>query len=501
MIAFAFTRTDQNSARYFAAMAVALLFYTLGYFLEITAELPSEAMLALCMENVGIPLLAPFFLLMTMAFFRPQLLRPWMMIATLFYGGLMFFVVLTNEIHWLYYSSIEMFYNGSFYVAHLGKGPLYVLQQMISTFFMIVAYVLLIKRLMHGSAKLRSQIILFIMGSLFGFITNLVNFTGIFPSDIDRTPFALNIGLIFFALIIYNYKLLDIVPAAFRAAAEQTDDAMVVLDCEWGFVHCNEKAYELLPVLKDFSGTEGVVGAQWWPKELSGQSNGSVVFSIENTVTGKETLQRANISSIYSKRGVIIGILILLRDITQTTNMMSKLEELAMTDSLTGAFNRHYFMTMLEQQVALAKRHQLLLGILIMDIDNFKKVNDTYGHLAGDCALRQIVQAVTQQLRNDDVIARYGGEEFVILSVGKTADDLKMFAERLLIAVESESIEYEEHTIRVTASFGAVMVLPGQTYNDAMEAADKALYIAKNSGRNRVVLGSIETCAGTVLQR
>ena len=476
------------------------MYYILGYFLEIRSTTVGEAMMALRVENIGIPVVAPFFLLTAMAFFRPHMLRPWMTMLSVGYGICMALVVAFNELHLLYYSSVTMEYNGYFYVTVLGKGPLYFVQQAVSMGCMAISYTFLLTRFVKGSAKLRGQMRLFLVGTVFGFIANIINILGVGPLGIDMTPFGMAIGTAFFAVVLFQHKLMDIVPAAFNMAVETMDDGLLVLDTEWRFIYCNQKAVQLFPDLSKYSGTEPILQIPEWPVELIPGGEAESVFSIEDKTTGKTVLQRASVEIIYNKRGNTLGVMINLRDVTEITEMLNQLEAQAITDPLTGVYNRRYFTTMVEQQMAMASRHNWSIGILLMDIDHFKNVNDMHGHLAGDHALCAIVHAVVRQLRAHDIMARYGGEEFVILSVEKDEKDLLAFGNRLRKVIENEKISFNGKEISITASFGAVMARSNHTYKGAMEAVDKALYQAKANGRNKVALGVIEESSEDQLQ-
>ena len=470
----------------------ALLFYVFGYLLDIMSTTTGEAMLALRIENIGIPLVAPLFLLMTLSFFKPRLLRKWMIVVSIVYGTLMFLTVFFNDAHMLYYSSVSMEYNGSFYAVQLGKGPLYFVQQAVSLSCMLLAYISLAACYKNGSVKLRKQLNLFILGSMFGFLANIANFTGLFPNGVDPTPLALTMGLICFVINLYHYKFMDIVTVAFDMAVETMDDALIVLDNDWGFTYCNQTARDIFPDLVAFSGTEKITRVQGWPADLTPQADSQVTFSLTNTA-GEARLQRAMIQEIYNKDKKAIGVSLVIRDITEISDMLNQLEELAITDPLTGVFNRRHFMTLVDRQIGFGLRHNLPMSILMLDLDHFKNVNDTFGHLTGDYVLCKLVQTITSQMRAHDIIARYGGEEFIILTAETDEPGLTSFGNRLCKSVENETFEFEGKKIHVTISLGAVIIMPGQSYVEAVDAVDNALYRAKREGRNRVVLGQINS--------
>lgn len=170
-----------------------------------------------------------------------------------------------------------------------------------------------------------------------------------------------------------------------------------------------------------------------------------------------------------------------------------RLKQLGMTDSLTGLANRRYFDERLREEIMRAARYSVPVACLFIDIDSFKRINDTYGHQTGDRALAAVAACVRQQVRLGDTVARYGGEEFAALLQGDRADALTV-AERVRLAVERLALQ-DDHGERIalTVSIGvaarAISGAPAEavTYGRAMmEEADRAMYQAKRNGRNRI---------------
>jgi diguanylate cyclase (GGDEF)-like protein len=166
------------------------------------------------------------------------------------------------------------------------------------------------------------------------------------------------------------------------------------------------------------------------------------------------------------------------------------------TDVLTGWNNRRYLIVRLGEELARAKRDGTTLVCLMLDIDHFKRVNDTWGHAAGDAVLRELARRIESQVRASDVAARYGGEEFVVLLPGMTIDAASRLAERIRTAVSDTPIELPcGASITITASIGIAEVSPGPESNELktmgeslLARADVALYAAKSAGRDRVVV-------------
>ncbi|MGO8992014.1 MAG: GGDEF domain-containing protein [Polyangiaceae bacterium] len=166
-----------------------------------------------------------------------------------------------------------------------------------------------------------------------------------------------------------------------------------------------------------------------------------------------------------------------------------QLYEASTKDGLTKVYNRKYFVERMAAEVAYAHRHKSQLSVILFDLDHFKKVNDTHGHLAGDVVLRVVAAQVQKTIRTEDVLARYGGEEFAILVRGIAHPNSARFGERVRKAVERLSIPWEQLQIKATISIGvsSLSELPETATGDVLlHLADERLYKAKSSGRNRV---------------
>lgn len=166
--------------------------------------------------------------------------------------------------------------------------------------------------------------------------------------------------------------------------------------------------------------------------------------------------------------------------------LLAEVRNLAVTDPMTGALNRRGFYARAEQELARSARYGRPLSLVMVDADHFKRVNDTYGHDAGDRVLVAIVAASRGGMRSTDAIARLGGEEFCLLLPETRAQDAAVVADRLRVAIAALSFGKGECEFRVTASFGIAECRPGDGIEDVLRRADEALYRAKEGGRNRV---------------
>ncbi|WP_325131631.1 diguanylate cyclase [Arenimonas sp.] len=173
----------------------------------------------------------------------------------------------------------------------------------------------------------------------------------------------------------------------------------------------------------------------------------------------------------------------------QLAEANQRLRESNRRDALTGLFNRRHFRDMFEQQLHQANEHRQPLGVLLIDLDHFKDVNDTHGHLAGDECLRWLGRCLHDNLVDHGaLLARFGGEEFVVALPDIAGDRLVQVAEQLRLKICGEPVRYAGNNIRISASIGAFLLRPGtgMGVDEALHQADDALYMAKNRGRNCV---------------
>ena len=174
------------------------------------------------------------------------------------------------------------------------------------------------------------------------------------------------------------------------------------------------------------------------------------------------------------------------------SNLIKRLEMLAAIDELTRVYNRRFGMKRLSEEFSRAQRFAASFSLCLLDIDYFKKINDSFGHQAGDEVLKSLASQLQKDLRSSDFIVRYGGEEFIIVLPGASMADASRIIDRIRKRVEAHSLEYGSYTIQYTFS-GGICSYPSQNIskpNDLIRFADEALYQAKNAGRNCIVMAN-----------
>ena len=288
----------------------------------------------------------------------------------------------------------------------------------------------------------------------------------------------------------------------FRSLFESSRDAVMILD-KGRVVDCNAATLEMFgcdnadiflgKYLSDFSpsfqpsGLDSKTGAQ---KQISkALSRGSLFFEwIHTRLNGEEFPAEVMLSEVEIEGKQMVQALV--RDITQRKIMEDELKRLASTDPLTGANNRRSFLEKGANELLRSLRYKHPLSLLMIDVDHFKTINDTYGHNAGDVVLKALVSKSAKILRGTDILGRLGGEEFAVIL--PETDDQKAIevAERLRKGLSELIVKSEEGPIQFTVSIGLAMVKDAtDNLVSIMSRSDAAMYKAKENGRNRVVCG------------
>lgn len=221
-----------------------------------------------------------------------------------------------------------------------------------------------------------------------------------------------------------------------------------------------------------------------------------VHFKNYQPITGQEDFmyQNTTLFPLRSTDSEIGHICLVIYDVTDVATQRhqlqaanGQLQTLSSTDRLTGLYNRGHWEEALKIEYARYCRYDTPMTLIMFDIDHFKRVNDTYGHQAGDKVIKRVAETVREHVRDVDIAGRYGGEEFAVLLPGTRQAGGMIFAERLRKAVEEQEVIHDGQRIRCTISLGvADLSQPTPDYKHLIEWADQALYVSKETGRNRV---------------
>jgi diguanylate cyclase (GGDEF)-like protein len=331
----------------------------------------------------------------------------------------------------------------------------------------------------------RQQATLFALGAFIPLGGRILeDFLGLdlFPK-IDNVILLLLISGILWAVAIFRYGGLDLAHIAHNLVIQNIKAGIIVLDMQGRVIEMNPYAQDLVGMQQ-----AEVIGKPLQETLVSwaGLNNPEGEMSIQ--LAGEANHFSIQTSPIKDNDGRLAGHAIVLFDITAQKQAERQLERLARTDSLTQIINRRYFFELATAELTRAWRHDRPVAVLMFDIDHFKQVNDTYGHQAGDEALKLVAAQCQWELRATDIFARYGGEEFICMLVESTPEGAQATAERIRKLIESARPEFEGKVIPITLSIGVAAAAPigSLTLEALITRADQALFEAKGAGRNCV---------------
>jgi len=377
---------------------------------------------------------------------------------------------------------------------------------------MLVGTILLIRSALRLQAAYRSQVFIIMAAALAPWFINLVYITKLSPlPGLEMTPLVILISGALFTWDIFGFHLLDLVPIARHVLIETMAEGIIVLDQQKRVVDVNPGAQRLSGEKTDLAiGSEVTEIFSAWPEmgKLFSQNNPET--KIETTIAdNRGGYIEVSISPIYDWRGWFRGQFVALRDVTERKNNQDEIQrmneslrqklaeietlqahliELAIRDSLTGLFNRRYLDETLLHELSRARREEYPIGLMMIDLDHFKEINDAHGHKAGDQVLKSLAIFLIDEVRQGDIVCRFGGEEFLIILPRITQEAARVRAEEICQDFSMLPILYKNVTLHATISVGVAMFpRHGNDADEIICAADAAMYAAKEAGRNQVL--------------
>ena len=469
---------------YFILLSTLLVLFVLGRFLEASASTLEAAYIGVILAYLGaphVPLVILEFLLDYYDFKMPRWLSLIMTMPALA-ASLM---VAAPQLRGLIYSSISFFPGPPIAQIMIEGTFFYYFLQAYGSLMMIACLVLSmwgIKK--HGKSEQKQSMALF-LSILLPLATNAMYLLGMIPLDLEVTPLAMCFSLIFLSMAIYRYNLLKALPMARDYILEQMSDAIIILDTESRYIECNISAKRIIPALKNIRFGQKVDIRVLLPG-LAEDATEEQTVTLRTAEKQRQYYTLTNTSIMQD--GKKLCTCYTLHDITAMRRMLAELRTMATYDNLTNIYNRASFYKLAEYEIDMALEQKSPVAVFEIDIDHFKTVNDTYGHLGGDEILKALVIRISSRLRDSDIFGRVGGEEFNILMPNTKLENAKKAAQRIKTLIERMPFEFNGREINVTISIGVAM-FDAQRHTDIerlFRDADTALYRAKNTGRNRV---------------
>ncbi|MCL2628354.1 MAG: diguanylate cyclase [Oscillospiraceae bacterium] len=483
---------DSNKRTYFLLLIACVWLYVMGYLFEMNCITTEASFMAHMVMYTGACFVAAFFLLFVLDYLSYKI-KPWWVMLLVGLSTANFIFAVTSPFHKLYYEGYWVEHSTALYHFSFEPGPLYMPLHLVHYVAVAVAVVLLVLNFFRASVHMKYQAPLLLIAGIIPVVGNVLFALRLnLLQGINLTPLSMVLSIYLFYVAIKRFNLFGLIPLASKQAIKSMKELYIILDKNKFILEANPAAVEMFPELSsdmgkltfdDVKSWAEVVTEEAFDKSLTLQKN------IEITLSDKSVHHfRLSTTPIYNNEK-LLGWLILLHDVTDTVDLVNKLEQQATTDALTGIRNRLFFMEHATVRLQESKRKEETTAILLFDIDEFKSVNDTYGHTAGDEILRSTVSVVSKLLRPYDLFARYGGEEFILMLSDANEEMVKDVAERIRRAVEGHTIVYEDASINRTVSIGVALSKNSSAQLQTMiDAADTVLYNAKESGKNKVSL-------------
>lgn len=495
-------------------MLTALAVWAFAYAMITLSPALNAKLIWLKIENIGILTVPAFWFIFTLQYTR---LDRWL---NRFTGALFFVIPLTALILLFVPDWFGYFYSSVRPVAESGgplvivRGPFYYAPLIQAYIFNLAGMGLLTWRFIQYRSIYRRQLLILISAVLIPLLVNVFYQLApkVIPSftfSVDLTPISFTITAFLLSTGVLGLRLFDLIPIARHTVLEHIPELVFVVDAQDRVLDANNVAQKILgKPMDEIVGRDPLDVFREWPQLLN------------RFLTANETREEIQIpgdpprtlelvvSALYNQLDQLDGRIIVAHDITEhkwlendlkyanevltqqleeIEKLRAELQEQAIHDPLTNVYNRRYMAEFLDKEIARAEREQTPVSIIILDMDNFKLFNDTYGHKCGDVVLQFSANFLVDHTRRGDIVCRYGGEEFVIVMPNAPFEIGYERAESWRQDFSETAIEYDGMKLSATFSAG-VSCFPqhGSTGDSLLQAADKALYFSKNHGRNRV---------------
>lgn len=479
IMVYAVVKHTVKKSFYLIFLSISNLFFVFGTLLEITAPTLGAAFYGVRVQYMGAPFILPLTYLFFRDFYGKKRLTP-MGHALLFIIPVLSMLALQAfPLVRLQYGDIWYVTNGQIVNVQHTNGIAYHLGTTLNYTCIILSLRLILGQVIRGGRRQRRQSLILLAGWVAPVAANISYVFLGGNQGFDLTPIAYVTSMAVFLYSALANNLLDVLPLARAQVIDELEDAFIVCDDDLNFLDANLSARQLFPELSTLTPGESM-------KMVRGfKSEGELQIWVE----GEEQHYKITTNPIL-RDTKDSGVCIVFRNITVETKLLENLHRQATMDALTGLYNRGTFFDLAKETLKLGKAKMLDHALLLIDLDYFKRVNDTYGHPCGDTVLKAIADTAKNHFRKDDVVGRYGGEEFAVLLPDLSHLQAVEAAEQLRKAIEDMSIFCQEHSIRVTISIGVAHYPAGgsQTLEALLTQADEALYRSKSRGRNRTSL-------------
>jgi len=479
-------KNQSNKRNYFLLLQSMVILSLLGYLLEISANNAEEALTGAKVLNLGAYFTVVFTFLFTADYSNLKLHPVFFKTPLVLFTLTIIFLMWTTKYHGLIYFDY-FFISGSYQYLSFTPGTLYFASHLYPVILMVLSVLIIFFQIKKWTGRYRKKLILLMVCLIIPFFFEGIYYINVFTRPNAQifyiTPYSMAIMSLCLFFCVLRYNIFEIISTATTTAMDHIREGFILVDEDNNYLSSNSAANSIIPQLADFKKGEPVFSIPLWPEELKKIDRDLVEFPITHDDT---RYYRVSMSPVREKNRSVIAKIFLFREITDNVNLMKELENAAYMDSLTGIYNRKHFIELANMEINRALRQNQSIYSAMLDLDLFKKVNDTYGHTAGDAVLKKTAEVIHSAIRSYDLLGRYGGEEFVLLFSNLETEEALSLMERIRKNMENAIIVYEDIEITITCSIGLAKFDENDSLESSIKKADEALYTAKNAGRNLV---------------
>lgn len=487
----ALRRRYVSGAPAFVGLTLAAAVVSAGYGLELGATNLDDILFWNRVQLFGSTFMPAFWGIFSIQVVGGRVARKWVLVLL----GLSTFsllLTLSNPLHGLYQIAPRLHPDTPFPVLDFEKGPAFWFVVLYSNVVLLLGTVRLAASLRRVPSPWRARYLILVVGSLIPWAGLMLTVDGTVPWGLNLAVLSIAVSTPVFAWGILRLGMLDLVPIARDRVFEGMRDAVLVADHQGRILDYNPAARQVFPMLSARALGRPLDEIEL-PRVVMEGMTAPTDGEVDLEVPGLEGTRsfRGNVSSIQTPNGDRAVRILTLVDVTTLASAIGELRTQAHTDLLTGAFSRRRFQEVLEIEISRSRRHGHPLALLMMDLDHFKRVNDTFGHDAGDRVLAAVAESCREVIRTSDALGRIGGEEFALLLPETGLPGARAAAERVRQRIESQRVTaLDGSVIQITVSIGVAAGDPAAPASlaELLDAADRGLYRAKESGRNRVGL-------------
>ncbi|MEE8441573.1 MAG: sensor domain-containing diguanylate cyclase [Spirochaetia bacterium] len=500
------SRDPSFAAQELLGLAASVALWAFFYGFEILSQSELYRQLWSQVAYIGIYGTGAFLLRFAVKWLHPSRQGWWLQLVWIV-PVFMVLAVFTNEWHGLVWPEIRPS-DLAPYVWFYGHGPVFWVGAIFQYLVVGTSVVLITLAAWTRRGVYRRQALLVLAGVAVAVVGNAIYLARLIALPLDITPMALAVSTGIFYSGVSRARLLDLLPAARHRVVDLMPDGLLVLDENSRVIDWNTAALTMWGISQsELTGTPVADLVPLWSAQIapgladSGPGVFRTTLRIDDGLTAK-TYVDVDGRRFSTRSGGSDGWIVVFRDASEIRRAERDLQDAnkrletlnkmllsqAMHDSLTGLFNRAYLDEALPRELARCRRDGSTIALLILDVDHFKSVNDTYGHDTGDLVLREVARLVRGIVRAGDIPCRFGGDEIVAVMPGAPEAEVAGVAERMRQRVSEERFGDESARLSVTVSVGfAIFPVHADSSADLFRAADRALYAAKDAGRDRTM--------------